>query len=81
MLAARLLVISIGVVAPSIASAEPGAMQGACKTDVKALCGSVQPGGGRIRECMKEHRAQLSNGCKVSIADRMLEHMGHKANN
>jgi hypothetical protein len=41
--------------------------------DVKTLCGSVQPGGGRIRECMREHRAQLSNACKVAIADRMLE--------
>jgi len=81
MIAARLLVISVGVVVPSIASAEPGAVQGACRTDVKALCGSVQPGGGRVRECMKEHRSQLSNECKMSIADRMLEHMGRKANN
>ena len=47
-------------------------MHGACMNDVKSLCGSIQPGG-RIRDCMREHRAQLSNGCKIAIADRMLE--------
>src|ERR1700733_8116127 len=41
-------------------------MQGACASDVKSLCGSVQPGGGRIRDCMREHRAQLSNNCKLA---------------
>jgi hypothetical protein len=46
--------------------------------DVKSLCGSVQPGGGRVRECMREHRAQLSSGCKLAIADRMLERKQNK---
>ena len=46
---------------------------------MKALCGSVQPGGDRLRDCMREHRAQLSNACKVAIADRMLERGTSKA--
>ena len=40
----------------------------ACKADVAALCSGVQSGGGRIGSCMKEHAAQLSDGCKAAIA-------------
>ena len=58
---------------PALAFSEPGSMHGACMSDIKTLCGSIQPGGGRIRDCMREHRAELSTACKVAIADRMLE--------
>jgi len=64
---------------PALALAAPGPLRGACKNDMKALCGSVQPGGGRLRDCMKEHRSQLSESCKVAIADRMLERHTNKA--
>ena len=67
-------VVAAVVFAPMLALAEPGPLQGACMSDVKMLCGSIQPGGGRIRDCMREHRAELSTACKVAIADRMLEH-------
>jgi hypothetical protein len=66
------------VAAPALAHAQGGPMQGACKPDIQSLCGSVQPGGGRIRDCMREHRAQLSATCKVAIADRMLERAGQR---
>lgn len=61
------------IAAPSFAYAQGGPLRGACKADIQSLCGAVQPGGGRIRDCMREHRAQLSATCKVAIADRMLE--------
>ena len=67
------LVVAAGVLVPVLALAEGGPMRGACMNDIKSLCGSIQPGGGRIRDCMKEHRAQLSLTCKAAIADRMLE--------
>lgn len=67
------------LILPALALAGPGPLQGACREDVKALCGSIQAGGGRLRDCMKEHRAQLSNTCKISIADRMLERSTNKA--
>jgi hypothetical protein len=54
-------------------------MHGACKTDIQTLCGSVQPGGGRIRDCMRQHRAELSAACKIAIADRMLERRAQRA--
>jgi hypothetical protein len=65
------------LIVPAAASAGPGP-EGPCQQEVQALCAGVQPGGGRIRDCMKEHRVQLSVACKVAIADRMLEHAGQR---
>ena len=46
---------------PSMASAE---LAGACLKDAKALCPGVEPGGGKIRECIKTHIKDLSDECK-----------------
>jgi hypothetical protein len=77
MLSKHCLAVAIAIIIPALIPtltlAEPGPMQGPCMSDIKTMCGSVQPGGGRIRDCMRKHRAQLSIACKVSIADRMLE--------
>jgi hypothetical protein len=74
----RLAAIAAAVLVPTLALAEPGAGMGPCKADLQSLCAGVQRGGGRIRDCMKEHRAQLSAACKVAIADRMLERGGQR---
>jgi len=74
------VLVAIGVFVPALAMAQSGPMQGACAGDVKALCGSVEPGGGHIRECMKEHRAELSDGCKQALAERRQErHRGQSS--
>jgi len=70
------IVVAAIVLMPVLADAESGHMRAACMSDIKQFCGSIQPGGGHIRECMKEHRTQLSTECKVAIADRMLERQG-----
>ena len=44
MLALRALVVSIGLIAPTLASAQSGPLHGACQNDIKAMCGFVQPG-------------------------------------
>jgi hypothetical protein len=44
-----------------MASAE---LAGACLTDAKKLCPGVQPGGGKIRECLKTNVKDLSDSCK-----------------
>jgi Cysteine rich repeat len=67
------LLIAVGIFVPLPALAEGGLMQGACMNDIKSLCGSIQPGGGQIRDCMKEHRTQLSIACEAAIANRRLE--------
>ncbi len=36
----------------------------ACEGDIKTHCASVQPGGGRILNCLKQHEATLTPACK-----------------
>ena len=36
----------------------------ACKGDIEKFCKDIQPGGGRIMQCLKQHSAELSPSCK-----------------
>jgi Cysteine rich repeat len=38
-----------------------------CKADVARLCPGVQPGGGRIIACLKEHKMEISIGCGKAL--------------
>jgi len=67
-----LAALTVGLI-PTLAQAEPGAGRGACLRDIKAICAGVQPGGGRIRNCIKEHRAELSQECKMALSERLME--------
>jgi phage terminase large subunit-like protein len=44
------------------------AVRAACETDAQKLCAGVQPGGGRVVACLKEHKDQVSDGCKQAIS-------------
>jgi hypothetical protein len=35
----------------------------ACEADFKALCEGIRPGGGRVLQCLEEHREQVSPAC------------------
>jgi|SRR5471032_1377380 hypothetical protein len=39
----------------------------ACETDIQKLCPGVQPGGGRIFACLKQHKDQVSDVCKQAV--------------
>jgi hypothetical protein len=39
-------------------------MRSACGADVRALCAGVDPGGGRIIECLATQSASLSPDCR-----------------
>jgi hypothetical protein len=39
-------------------------LRAGCAEDVQRLCAGVQPGGGRIVACLKEHKDALSDKCK-----------------
>jgi hypothetical protein len=39
----------------------------ACSNDVRTLCKGVQPGGGRIAQCLKQHEVELSEPCKKAM--------------
>jgi Cysteine rich repeat len=41
---------------------------GPCAEDAKKFCPGMQPGGGHIAKCMKEHEAELSPACQSRIA-------------
>ena len=49
---------------PYSASAE---LTGACLSDAKTLCAGIQPGGGKIRDCLKSHVKDLSDDCKAVL--------------
>lgn len=39
-----------------------------CAGDIERFCQGVQPGGGRIAQCLKQHKEQISPSCKLLIA-------------
>jgi len=48
-------------------------MQGigeACKGDVGQFCQGVQPGGGRLAQCLKTNQAKLSEPCKSALSTK-----------
>lgn len=43
---------------------------GACKRDAESLCQGIQPGGGRIVNCLLDHQNELSDACYDQMAKR-----------
>lgn len=43
--------------------------QGPCSDDVAKFCKDVQPGGGRMARCLKQHEQELSPSCKQHVSD------------
>ena len=48
-------------------AAMAGQGKGACANDVAALCKGVQPGGGRLMACLKEHEGAVSGACREHL--------------
>jgi hypothetical protein len=46
-------------------------LRSACGADVRALCGGVPPGGGRIMQCIADRAADLSPTCKEVLVPFM----------
>jgi Cysteine rich repeat len=56
------------------AQSAPAAIQAACAEDALKLCAGVQPGGGRIVACLKEHKVSLSDRCaNRSVLEILME--------
>jgi hypothetical protein len=73
-----LLATSIGLLALAqgasaqgqAASPNPQAVAAArasCAGDLQRLCPGVQPGGGRLFACLKQHKDEVSDGCKRAV--------------
>ena len=39
----------------------------ACAADVQKFCAGVQAGGGRILACLKQHKSEVSDGCRQAV--------------
>ncbi|MCC6136248.1 MAG: hypothetical protein IT491_12885 [Gammaproteobacteria bacterium] len=38
-----------------------------CKADIERLCPKVEPGGGKIKECLMAQKEQMSVGCAQAL--------------
>lgn len=43
------------------------AVKAACRGDAQRLCQGVQPGGGRIGQCLKARMSEISPGCLEAV--------------
>ena len=46
----------------------------ACHADVERFCKDAEPGHGHVRECLRAHEAELSDGCKAAIKEAREHH-------
>jgi hypothetical protein len=88
----RALVLAVTMTLPAIALAQgapptppPNDKGGefakvheACRADVERLCKDIKPGDGRIRECMRAHHDELSDGCKAAIKEARQHRHEHR---
>jgi hypothetical protein len=77
-------VLALSILAlPALAADNPprggGMVREACKADIAKLCVGLEPGGGRIRECLKTNRDKLSDDCKAAIAAARQARQDRKA--
>ena len=73
--AAAILLPAILLLSASTAVAQNPAARAvlrACKPDIARFCSQVQPGGGRIKACMKENMQGLSDPCKEALFQAWL---------
>jgi hypothetical protein len=79
---AALAVLVGGQLQPSVLFAQaasgqiPAEVRAACAGDVQRLCAGVQPGGGRLVACLKQHQQEVSPGCKQAIVNAMQQSRG-----
>jgi len=48
----------------------------ACASDIQKICAGVSPGGGRVLACLKQHKDEVSDGCKNAILTAMGQSAG-----
>ncbi|MGA0563813.1 cysteine rich repeat-containing protein [Ancylobacter sp. VNQ12] len=54
--------------AQSLTRAQQQALRSACGADIRAVCAGIQPGGGRLLQCIQANPDRISQGCKDVLA-------------
>jgi hypothetical protein len=67
-LALLTLVLVPAITSQTEAASPPQYVRAACIGDAKRLCASVLRNTPKRQACMREHRAELSAGCKAAVA-------------
>jgi len=62
----------------SAAAQDIATLRQACSADLQRLCAGIQPGGGRILQCIRTHKTELSPDCQSALA-QAAEQMKAKA--
>jgi hypothetical protein len=60
------LPVSVVLCLVALATTAPAFAQGnnPCAGDIARFCGNIEPGMGRIADCLRQNEAQLSPGCR-----------------
>jgi hypothetical protein len=53
----------------ALAPAGTGKHWAACQAEITKFCANIEKGKGKTRACLNEHTADLSDGCKTSMAE------------
>jgi hypothetical protein len=79
-IAAAGFLITAAISAPTLAQSDNpappghGALRQACQADIDKLCSGVEPGGGHVIQCVRQHQDQLSDGCKMALSSARANH-------
>jgi len=66
-----ILSASLLLTAPLVTAVDSGSPPagGACREEIRKICGAVEPGNGRIRQCIEQNRNAFSPACQQQMAE------------
>lgn len=73
-----LLLPAVAVLLPATVSTVAVAKDNPCKQDKKKFCKDVKSKGAKMRECMKQHKDELSAECKAALDKKKADNKGKK---
>jgi len=59
--------------APAPAGTGKGKHWAACQAEITKFCANIEKGKGKTRACLEQHTADLSDGCKTSMAEHAVK--------
>ncbi|WP_246669051.1 cysteine rich repeat-containing protein [Ancylobacter sp. TS-1] len=54
--------------AQNLTRSQQQALRTACEADIRSVCAGIQPGGGRLLQCIRANPDKISQGCKDALA-------------